>query len=211
MTLVTLAIGLSLAPISPLSPTLPAQPDAAPPFVTAVRDAFGSVDGDRDGSISFDEYRNLAYAAFAEADGDGDLVLTSGEIGSDAGDRAVFVKLGRRGDQILTLGDYMRMQRLLFEFADLDGDGRVSEAEYLAVQIASRYGWVDRFEDHRLNPAEYVEVLARVFAELDADKTNTLSPAELATFDPSLAQSGEPTNGSQFIEHYLRLFPKRVY
>ncbi|MFO0830129.1 MAG: EF-hand domain-containing protein [Phycisphaerales bacterium] len=181
-----------------------------PPIVTRVNEAFASIDANHDGAMTFAEYRDFVFAAFAAADADGNLTLTLSEIGADAGDRLAFAKIDRAKKGEVTLAEFMRMQRLLFDFADLDLNGSVSREEYLAIMLASGYGWIDADGDHRLNRAEYVSVLANLFAALDADRSGSLSAAEYAVFAATRPASASPDGSvspAAFIEDGLRALP----
>ncbi|MBL9149047.1 MAG: hypothetical protein JNM94_10175 [Phycisphaerae bacterium] len=201
----TTAMHLSVLALAAAGVAAAPADSTLPPIMTRVNDAFDSIDTNRDGTMTFDEYRAFVFAAFADIDTDGNFVLTLREIGSNAGDRAVFEKIDRAKKGEVTLAEYMRMQRLLFDFADLDLDGTVSRAEYAAIMIASGYGWVDANGDHRLSRAEYVDVLANLFATLDVDRSGSLSPAEHAAFDAT--RPNGDVSAAAFLEAGLRTLP----
>jgi hypothetical protein len=188
---------LAAVPAPPADSTLP-------PIMTRVNEAFDAIDTNRDGTMTFDEYRAFVFAAFADFDTDGNFVLTLREMGGDPSDRAVFEKIDRATKGKVTLAEYMRMQRLLFDFADLNLDGTVSRTEYAAIMLASGYGWVDADGDHRLNRAEYLGVLANLFAALDLDRNGVLSPAEYGAFDPTSSR-GDVTISSFLADGLARL------
>ena len=69
-------------------------------------------------------------------------------------------------------------ERLMFEAADSDGDGRVSEAE-MTRDAAAAFSTLDRNRDRRLSRAELGEHDAKLFERVDADTDGMLTFQEV--------------------------------
>jgi len=65
-------------------------------------------------------------------------------------------------------------ERLAFEAADSDGDGRVSEAE-MARDAAAAFSTLDRNRDRKFSRAELGEHDPKLFERVDADKDGMLT------------------------------------
>jgi Ca2+-binding EF-hand superfamily protein len=190
---------ISLISITALAASLAlqsAQP-STPSLVERIRADFTAIDANRDGRISDDEYRRFVYAAFADADRNGDAGLSRTEFRAldTANDTelSTFASIDDNGDGSVSIGEFMKLQRLLFDFADLDRDGAVSENEYIAVALAVHHGWVDADGDHRLDRDEYAAAIIRAFGASDVDRSGTLDAAEAGAFDASLGAIDAPT------------------
>jgi hypothetical protein len=110
----------------------------------AMANTFAQMDSNRNGTVSSSEYQAYAEASFNRIDGNRDGQLSTEEIHH-------FVGIGGgKAAGPSALGAATRIQR-----RDLNGDGKVSRAEY-AQAATSR------------------------FQELDADKNNELTERELA-------------------------------
>lgn len=72
-------------------------------------------------------------------------------------------------------------ERLAFEAADTDGDGRVSEAE-MARDAAAAFSGLDKNRDRKLTRQELGEHDPRLFDRVDADKDGLLTFQEVMRY-----------------------------
>lgn len=75
----------------------------------------------------------------------------------------------------------MTRERLAFDAADTDGDGRVSEAE-LARDAAAAFSALDKNRDRRLTRGELGEHDPRLFDRVDANRDGVLTFEEVMRF-----------------------------
>jgi Ca2+-binding EF-hand superfamily protein len=95
--------------------------------------AFAKIDTNADGAVTLAEITAHKTTRFATADADGNGLLDAGER---AGARGNVAHFDANGDGNLTLAE-VTARNPLFDLADQDGNGRVTEAEF-AVLIAAR-------------------------------------------------------------------------
>ncbi len=101
----------------------------------------------------------------------------------------------RRGGAAMSLQDFTARRERQMLAADVDGDGRVSKAEFVAGtksakgDPARRFAQLDRNGDGAIDRQEIAAMTARRFARLDGDRDGSLTREERA-----VARTATPTD-----------------
>lgn len=138
----------------------------------------------------------MAGAALAQTAGEGDTPPPAPGVAGGHSQAAFIASYDRDGDGQVTQEEFLAMRTERFQGADKDGDGALNEAEYVAEfegRLRQQYAEQDREPD-----AFFERGLTQAgvrFALLDRDRNGLLSPEEdLASAERTFA--GMDTNGN---------------
>lgn len=120
---------------------------------------FGSMDGNKDGSLALAEFTSAMSEGFKSADKDGDGNLTRDEAVAEYSDRGgqYFDSLDSEKRGSITMDTLDADAKQAFEWADANGDGKITAAEKSAATTQHE----DAEKQQKANPGKKLNRLAR--------------------------------------------------